>query len=109
MGPPGTQCPAPRSTSGSARTGRSGFSEGTYIVAPMPNLIAVAQPTPPALSPPTAQPAPPPPVLVNPTITTNVTIDPRTTTNNSNLPSGGSTTSGSLQVGTGPGSTVVAP
>ena len=83
--------------------------EGTYIVAPMPNLIAVAQPTPPALSPPTAQPAPPPPVLVNPTITTNVPIDPRTTTNNSNLPSGGSTTSGSLQVGTGPGSTVVAP
>jgi len=82
--------------------------EGTYIMPPMTGVIAVAQPTPPAATPPTAQPLPPP-VLVNPTITTNIQIDPRTTTNNSNLPPGGSTTSGSLQVGTGAGSTVVPP
>jgi hypothetical protein len=75
-------------------------------------VIAVAPPasSPPAGSPPTAQPVLPPPVLVNPTITTNIAIDPRTTTNNSNIPpGGGSTTSGSLQVGTGAGSTVVPP
>jgi hypothetical protein len=83
--------------------------EGTYIVAPMPNLIAIAQPTPAAVSPPTVAPAPTPIVLVVPPTTINVPIDPRTTTVNSSPPAGGSTTSGSLQVGTGVGSTVVAP
>ncbi len=76
----------------------------------MPNLIAVAPPpTPPAIAPPVIQPAPTPIVLVGAPIAINVPIGPAATAVTPNPSAGGSSISGSLQVGTGPGSTVVAP
>jgi hypothetical protein len=102
-GPKGLVIVAQNAVAGSTLQAR--LPEGTVLAPPMPALIAVAPP--PTAAAPTAQPAPTPPALVIPPTTINVPLDPRTTAVNPNLPAGGSTTSGSLQVGTG--STVVPP
>jgi hypothetical protein len=97
-GPKGLVVVAQDAAAGSALQAR--LQEGTVFVPPMPALIAVAPP--PTAAAPTAQPVPTPLVLVNPQpITINVPIGPNATAVTPSLPAGGSTTSGTLQTGTG--------
>jgi hypothetical protein len=88
--------------------------EGTVIMPPMVGVIAVAPPAPvaPPVSAPPPAPAPTLPPLVNPgPIVINMPgpVGPNTTVVPNLPPGSGSTTSGSLQLGTGVGSTVVPP